>query len=311
MNLAIGVDLGATLIKFALVDQTGTIVWNNIQPTEANHSAEKVFENIKICIQNAIKQAQQFKSEIAGIGIGIPGIIDYGILIGGANNLPNWEMVEIKKILENDFNLPVFVDNDANLAGLAEVRYGSAKGASDMIFLTIGTGIGGAMILNGELYGGHRNRGGEFGHIIIEKNGKSCTCGARGCFEICASTEALIKDYKELLSKNQISIDSEIDGKFIVNKYLKNDLNAVKAMNNHFDYLATGISSIINIFSPEKVVIGGGISEAGDFYIENIRQRVFKIAMKETSSNTTIDLSVLGNKAGMLGAAALVFENLK
>jgi glucokinase len=246
-----------------------------------------------------------------GIGIGIPGIIEDGVLIGGANNLPGWEMVPIKSLLEKEYHIPVFVENDANLMGLAESRFGSARDAKDIIFLTIGTGIGGAMILNGNVYGGYRNRGGEFGHIIIQKDGRSCSCGSKGCFEQYASTSALISDYKNLVNNESIDPNLEIDGRFIVKKYLENDALAIEAMNNHFDYMAVGISSIINIFSPEKVVVGGGISEAGDFYVESIRERVYRIAMKETSSNTKLEQASLGNNAGMIGASILVFDHYR
>jgi glucokinase len=308
MNLAIGIDLGGTSIKCGLIDPNGKIIWNRTEPTEAGQPAERTFTHIRSVIHEAITFEKRKHVNIQGIGIGIPGIIEEGILVGGANNLPGWGMVPIKTMLEKEFDRQVYVENDANLMGLAESRFGSARGVKHVIFLTIGTGIGGAMILNGRLYGGYHNRGGEFGHIIIQEDGRPCSCGSKGCFEQYASTGALINDYRCLINPDTIEPDQEIDGKFIVEKYLENDVPAVQAMNQHFDHLAAGISSLINIFAPEKIVVGGGISEAGDFYIENIRQRVFRIAMKETSSNTKIERASLGNNAGMLGAAILVFD---
>lgn len=310
MNLAIGIDLGGTSIKYGLIDPGGEITWSSTRPTEANRSGEGVYENLRFCIDDAMGQASETNSAVIGIGIGIPGIIEDGILVGGANNIPDWEMVPIKSMLEKEFNRPSFVENDANLMGLAESRFGSAMDANDIIFVTIGTGIGGAMIMNGKPYGGYRNRGGEFGHIIIQMDGRLCSCGTRGCFEQYASVNALIDDYRDLINTDPKDQDPEIDGKLIVRRYLENDEHAVMALNKHFDYLAVGIGSLINIFGPEKVVLGGGITEAGDLYIENVRQRIFSIAMKETSVNTKIVRASLGNDAGMLGASILVFDNV-
>ena len=194
--------------------------------------------------------------------------------------------------------------------GLGEVIYGAAKGLSDIVFLTVGTGIGGALFLNGRLYGGYRNRGTELGHLIIHGlNGNQCTCGASGCLEAHASVSALIALYRQLLEKNGREIPSRIDGKYIVERYKAQEKEAVLAMEDHFQNLSLGVASLINIFAPQKVIIGGGISESGDFYIDNIREQVGKYVMKETSYFTTIELARLGNKAGCLGAAALVFNH--
>ena len=310
MNLAIGIDLGGTSIKYSLIDPGGGITWRGTRPTEASKSGERVFENLKSCIEDAMGHTSETNDTVLGIGVGIPGIVEDGILVGGANNIPDWEMVPVKRVLEKEFARPAFAENDANLMGLAESRFGSAVDATDIIFVTIGTGIGGAMILNGKIYGGYHNRGGEFGHIIIQKDGRPCSCGARGCFEAYASVNALINDYRDLANDDPVDRDLEIDGKLIVRRYLEKDERAIQALNNHFDYMAVGIGSLINIFGPEKVVLGGGITEAGDLYIENIRQRVFSIAMKETSENTRIVRASLGNDAGMLGASILVFDNV-
>ena len=205
----------------------------------------------------------------------------------------------------------MYVENDANLLGLAEVRYGEGKNREDVVFLTIGTGVGGAMIVDGRLYGGHRNRGAELGHIIVEQNGEKCPCGAKGCLEAHASVLALIRDYKKNLPKRIFNNSKNIDGKYIVKKYLEKDPFAIKAMNKHFDYLASGIASYINIFSPQEVIIGGGLSDSGEFYIEKLKQKALKLAMKETSVFTEIKHASLGNKAGFMGASALVFDKVQ
>jgi len=310
MDYAIGIDLGGTFIKYALVDNKGKIIFESIKATQANSNRDTVVSNIKKCISETLDICNEKNIIIKGIGIGTPGIIDNGLVLGGAENLPEWQSFPLGGIISQDFNYPIFIDNDANLMGLAEVRFGSAKGTSDAIFLTIGTGVGGALVLNGKLYGGHRNRGAEIGHICLNAKGHECSCGTRGCLEAHASTTALIRDYRNLLLTKENKNTTDIDGKYIIEKYLAKEDVAIEAMNIHFDCLGTGIASLINIFSPQKVIIGGGISEAGDFYIENINKRALSIAMKETSVFTKIEKAKLGNSAGFLGAAALVFDKL-
>ena len=311
MKYAIGVDLGGTAIKYALVNEQGDTLVEFDHPTEADKGRDVVIANILTCIRHIIFYCAEKNYAVEGVGLGTPGIIDNGLVLGGAENLPEWESFPLGGILSRQIGLPVYVDNDANLMGLGEVRFGSGKGTLDAVFLTIGTGVGGAMVLDGKLYGGHRNRGAELGHVLVDPHGAECSCGATGCLEAHASTTALVRDYKEILGSKVNKVTEKINGKFIVRKYHAGEKAAVEAMTRHFEYLAAGVAGFINVFSPQKVVIGGGISEAGDFYIENIRKRALEIAMKETSIFTQIEPAMLGNKAGFLGAAALVFDKIK
>ena len=309
MKFAIGIDLGGTLIKYALVTEKGKLLYYKTHSTDANTSRGKVIKNLEICAKDALATANVKNLDVLGIGVGIPGVVDNGVVQGGAENLPDWENLHFEDLFRRKVGLPVWIENDANLMALAEARYGSCIGIKDAVFLTIGTGVGGAMIINGMLYSGYRNRGAELGHIIVEINGEKCSCGANGCLQAHASTFALIRDYKNLLKQKNIKSALKIDGEFIVEQYHLNDQVAVEAMNRHFDYLAVGVAGFINIFAPQKIIIGGGISESGVFYLENVRKRAFKTAMKETSVFTSIERAALGNKAGVLGAAALVFDH--
>ncbi|HMI64195.1 MAG TPA: ROK family protein, partial [Puia sp.] len=244
-----------------------------------------------------------------GIGIGVPAIIDEGLVTACTANLPEMEGMPLGSRLATQSGMRVSVGNDANLMGLAEWKFGAARNCTDAIFLTIGTGIGGAMLVNGKLYAGYRNRGAELGHIIVETDGRSCGCGGKGCLEAYASIKALIEDYKSNLpeqEKDRLEMETVITGSLIISRYLESQPAAVLAMRHHFDYLTAGIAGLINIFSPQKLIIGGGISDAGDFYIQQIREQAMNRAMKETSLNTIVELAQLGNKAGFLGAAALV-----
>ncbi len=312
MQNAIGIDLGGTNIKYGIVNKDGDILYESIMPTgsESDPGKSRVWDNLKKAVAEMLQMASSNRLTIEGIGIGAPGIIDEGIVTACAGNLPEMEGVALGRLMQEYAQIPVWVDNDANLMGLAETRFGAAKGMVDVVFLTIGTGVGGALVLNGKLYGGHRNRGTEMGHIRVAFPGNPCSCGATGCLEAQASVLALIEEYKRSFPENESYAGIQVDGKFIVSRFLENENAAVLAMNRHFDYLASGIAGLINIFSPQQVIIGGGITEAGDFYVGPIRQRALQLAMKETSIHTHIEAAQLGNKAGFLGAAALVFDSI-
>lgn len=319
MRHAITFDIGGTYIKYALINEDGRIVdeslvvsgsAKHVMPDRLNENnglqTFPLTEKLNRIIRQALQYASSRHLDVAGIGIGVPSVVDNGVVLF-ANNLPELTDKKLDDALQTS-GLPVRIDNDANLMGLGEIKYGAAKNASDVVFLTVGTGIGGALFLNGQLYGGYRNRGTELGHFIVRIDGKRCTCGACGCLEAHASVTALIESYRLECWKSNLSLPAEIDGKYIVARYLQQEEAAVCAMEEHFNYMAVGVAGLINIFAPQRFVIGGGITESGDFYIRNIRRRVTDYVMKETSGFTIIEKASLGNRAGCLGAAALVFE---
>ena len=326
MSYAIGIDLGGTQIKYGLVDDRGGIVAASMCATGSQRDGQpsRVMENLKAAVAEMLDAVRERGCVVEGIGIGAPGIIDGDLVIACGGNLPEMEGVALGPAIAEMFGLRVVVNNDANCMGLAEARWGTAQAVGDVVFLTIGTGVGGALILDGRLYGGYRNRGTELGHIHVSGGERLCTCGARGCLEAQASVTALVEDYKGLagqdlagdgglsvgaglLGGREVSAGAAIDGKEIVRRYLAGEPAAVRAMQWHFDYLASGVASLINIFAPQKLIIGGGISESGHFYVTEVRERAIKLAMKETSEYTVIEAARLGNNAGFLGAAALVF----
>jgi len=304
LKYAVGVDLGGTFVKAALVSNVGDIVFTDKLPIGSQASKDIILNTIEKIIQMAIDEANINELGVIGIGLGTPGIVQDGVILGGSENLNGWENIDLSSYYNQKFNLPVLVDNDANLMGLGEFYYGAAKDCSDVVFLTIGTGIGGAIIANGELYGGYQNRGTELGHIVVEHNGPDCNCGGKGCLEIYSSTTALIKDYSERTGK----AINDLNGHYIVEKFNENEENAIKCMQKHTDYLGHGVASFINTFAPQKVVIGGGISDAGQFYIDMISKSAFSYMMPSCGSNTEVVGAKLGNNAGSLGAAALIFK---
>ncbi|MCD0470394.1 ROK family protein [Flavobacterium sp. JAS] len=303
-SYAIGIDIGGSSLKCGVVNELGEILFSFI----VSLKDVKTKDEIITLISNAITQCtDQLKEPIVGIGIGFPGLIEDDVIVGGGVNLPAFEQLPLGKILKDLTGHNVVIDNDANLMGLAELIYGAAKDSTDAVFLTIGTGIGGAIMINKGLYSGFKNRGGELGHTVIQQNGILCNCGGRGCLETYASVTALINYYKT----QNTAAEKNIDGKTIIEKYLSGEDHAVKTMQHHFDYLAAGIVNFVNIFSPQKVIIGGGISEAGQFYIDELTQRVKAAALPISFAHSKIVAAELGNKAGLLGACANAFQKFK
>jgi glucokinase len=302
---SVGIDLGGTFIKFALVAESGEVLFSSKLSIGSGAKRDDILETMRKAIETTLQFAFEKQLPVAGIGIGSPGVCCDGIVHGGADNLDNWIDVHLSEIYSSIFKLPVLIDNDANVMGLGEAVFGAAKDCTDVIFLTVGTGIGGAIIAEGKLYGGYKNRGTEMGHVTIDHKGIACNCGGRGCLEAYASTGALIRQYAEATGKSE----NELDGFYLVQKFKEGEDAAVKCMEEHTDYLGHGIAGFINTFAPQKVVIGGGISEAGQFYIDMIKKSAFSYAMPDCAVNTDVVGATLGNMAGCLGAASLIFKN--
>ncbi len=308
MKNIIAIDLGGTSIKFGIIDESGNLLSEGLTPTMPE-SAELVINNLKKAAKRFFNEAKSKDLEISTIGIGTPGIVDptFRIVLGGADNIEGWSNIRLSDELEKEFHVPVFVNNDANMMGLGEQWQGAAQDSSDVVFLTIGTGVGGAVIVDGKLYGGYANRGTELGHIPLVMDGKPCSCGSIGCFEAYASTSALIEEYVQLVENE----GSTVNGITIVEEFKKGNPKAITALNRHFQYIGRGVAGLVNIFSPQKVIIGGGISEAGEFYIQSIAREYKKYVMPDCAVNTEICAARLGNKAGLYGAARWALSRLK
>ena len=312
MKTAIGLDLGGTSIKYALVDEEGQIMHQDIRPSSATVSAEAVIDQLCKCIED-IEGFLSSKEgiELKGIGIATPGIIDETnrIVLGGAENIQGWENIPLARIIEEKTQLRTVVANDANAMGLGETMFGAGRNFKHIVFITVGTGIGGAVIIDGKLFNGYANRGTELGHVPFIANGVPCACGSVGCLEAYASTSALVRFFTNECIEQGIKVqESNMNGEFIAARYREGDPLAVKWLNKHCDYLGHGVAGFINTFSPQLIVIGGGLPEAGNFYIEKVREAAFRYAMKDCAKNTEIVVAQLGNRAGTIGAASLAFS---
>ena len=309
-RFAIGIDLGGTSVKYALTDAEGVFHFEGKIPSKADISAEAVIGQLSFAAQQCMEAAAKNNITVAGIGIGTPGIVDETNrkVLGGAENIVGWENVNLADIMEKATGLKVQVGIDANMMGLGETLFGAGKGMKNVVFVTVGTGIGGAVVIDGKLFNGFANRGTELGHVPLIANGEECACGSVGCLEHYASTSALVRRFCKRAKEAGRTFTEEVNGEVIVRLYKENDPIAVESLNEHCDFLGHGIGGFINIFSPQLIVVGGGLSEAGDFYIQKVSERAMRYAIPDCAVNTRVMAATLGNKAGCLGAAALIFQ---
>ena len=308
----IGVDLGGTKIAVGIVSVYGKLLYKCSLRTEADKGVETVIGNIIKGIDAALENYGINISNVASIGIGSPGVIDSesGTVIA-AFNIKGMQNTPLADEISKHFGKNVYVSNDANCAALGEVTSGAAKGYSNAIMITLGTGVGGGLIINGKLYEGGGSKGAELGHIVVNHNGNLCTCGRRGCWETYASVTALIKSTKEAAENNPDSIlarvvseSDSVNGKTVFSALEQGCEVAKTVFDEYVYYVAEGIIDLTNIFRPEIVLIGGGVSHEGEKLIAPIRDYVSKNCYgTDLIDIPKIERATLGNDAGIIGAA--------
>jgi len=309
------VDLGGTNIKFGIVSEKGEILYKGMFSAQANLGRDAILNNINKAIEQSFVFARRKKIKIKGIGVGSPGTVNLntGKIEGSCPNLPQMVNVNLKRRLSKSFKLPIYVDNDANVMALAEFKFGAAKGYKDVFCLTLGTGIGGGIILDGKLFHGSNFAAAEFGHMTICYNGRKCNCGGIGCLEMYASAPAMVKDAKRLLKRYRKSIIhklikrnlDKLTTEVIFQAERKGDVLASDVINQACTYLGTGIASAVNLLNPQVVVIGGGVSQGGMSFIRRIEEEVKKRAFPSATKSLKVVKAKLGNDAGFIGAAIL------
>ncbi len=309
----IGVDIGGTNIKIALVDDKGKIVYSNTTPTRAEMGYEYTINNIKQAIKDLMQETKADKTNIEAIGFGFPGQIDYkqGI-VRILPNIPGWIDVPVKKIIEDEFHIPTFLDNDVRCAALGELNYGAGKGCQNLVCITVGTGIGSGIILNGKIVRGASNAAGEIGHIKMTMGeGPLCGCGDYGCFEAYASGPNIVAMAKEYLkggksAKFRELANEELSPYIVAQAALQGDVVAKQIYAKIGEIIGLGLTSVINLLNPEKIIIGGGVADAGDILIQPIRDVIAKRAMPIQREAVEIVPAQLANTAGVIGASLLV-----
>ncbi len=311
----IGIDLGGINIAAGLVNDKGELLAKKSIPTALKYdSAEEITDKMINLALELISENNLTESDIDSIGIGCPGAVDAkeGIIIL-TPNLP-YKNFNVREFFAKKIAAPVYIENDANCAALGEVIAGAAKNCKTALTVTLGTGVGGGIIIDGKIYSGFNSAGGELGHMITHKNGRACNCGRRGCFEAYASATALINDTKDAAIKTPGSLLNKlcgyniekINGKTAFDGMREGDAISCAVVENYIEELGEGIINFINIFQPEIILLGGGISNEGETLLAPLREYVYKYSYgSDLLPRTRIERAALKNDAGIIGAAML------
>lgn len=313
MKYYIGIDLGGTNIKAGVVNENFEIVAKATTKTLCPRPAKEICDDMaKVSIEAAEKAGISI-DDVEWIGIGTPGIADnVNGTIPYSNNL-DFHDVPVRKYIQEHINKPVYVANDANAAAYGEFVAGAAKGAKDAVCITLGTGVGAGIIVDGKILTGSNLAGAELGHIVIEVDGPQCTCGRKGCFEVFSSATGLIRMTKEAMEADPASVmhkmaaeDGKVSARLAFNAMRAGDKSAKEVVDKYIKYLAAGITNAINIFQPDVLCIGGGVCNEGDPLMVPMRELVKKeVYTRMLDKNTRIEVAALGNDAGIIGAAFL------
>jgi glucokinase len=306
----VGVDFGGTHLRAALIDEQGKIVARDKRKTEAKSGSKRVIARIANAVRDVM--AKVSPEEVRGVGVIAPGPSNpYTGVVLKAPNLDGWEMIALESELEAHLDKDVWIGNDANLAALAEHRYGAGRGYSDIIYVTVSTGIGGGIIVNNEMLLGAQGLGAEIGHMQIMPDGPLCGCGNRGCVEAVASGPNIARVMRERIkhggnSSLQETLD-DIRTEQVVSAAQAGDALAIEVLEEAGDYVGMAIANLVHIFNPQRIIIGGGVSNAGDLLLTPMRRTAQWRTMPLYHDTFDIVTAELGDDVGLLGAAALAF----
>lgn len=289
----IGIDIGGTKIKYGLVDDEGNILEFMEMDTEAKKGRRGILEKIAYII-NYFKN----KYDIKGVGISTAGQVNSleGIIKYATETLPNWTGTELKKFVEDNFGVGCEVENDVNAAALGELWKGAGRNENDFACITLGTGIGGAIVIDKKIFSGANFSAGEFGHMQIEKNGILCSCGARGCYEAYASTNVLVNTLRDKTA------DISLEGMEIFERAKKGESPYIETLELWIDNISDGLKNIVSVLNPKLLLIGGGVTGQGDYLLEKIRISLKSKIMPSFYEDLELKFTECGNRAGLLGA---------
>lgn len=314
---SIGIDLGGTKILSAVINrENGEIVCSVKKKTKKEKGSKKIIKKLMESLEELFTESKISENEISSICIGAAGQIDRasGILVS-AVNLDCYDL-NLKEEIQKQYNIPVFVGNDVETATLGELKYGSARGYKDIVCIFVGTGIGSSIVHNGEIIRGATGSAGEFGHIIVDLNGRPCACGGNGCLEAYASRSAIEKRITGALKKGQNSVISEFleDDKPITSKMIREAINqkdelVTRYVDEASEYLSGGIASIINFYNPQLIVLGGGLIDAVDYFYDNVVKKSLSKSLPIPAKNTIFKKAELGDFSGVIGATLLEKSN--
>ena len=309
----IGIDVGGTNVKLALVTSEGKILNSSSIPTHAELGYEFTVNNIKDAIRALLKEANLTPKDIEGIGFGFPGQVDYKTgVVKLAPNIPGWVDIPIGKMIEEEFGIPTRVDNDVKCAPLGELNFGAGKGCEHLVCITVGTGIGSGIVVNGKLVRGAANAAGEIGHIKLQMHdGPICGCGDTGCFEAFVSGPAIVAMAEDYIkggksTKYRELANPEITPYVVYEAAKAGDPVAKRIFTVMGEYLGIGLASVVNLLNPEKVIIGGGVAASGEYLMQPLKETLKQRAMKIAGESVEVVPAELGNNAGVIGASLLI-----
>jgi glucokinase len=316
-SYVLGVDLGGTQIRACLWKVEAGMEQQAKKPTQARQGPSRVLKRIKLAVREVL--AGLAPEDLLAIGIASPGPLDpqSGIILSPAN-LPGWDRVPLREIMVKEFHAPVYVNNDANLACLAEHRFGHGQGASDLVYLTISTGIGGGVVCGGQLLMGAHGLAAEPGHMIVDADGPRCGCGSIGCLEALSSGTAIARQAGEWIREGQDSLlasptysGKELTAQIVAEAALKGDALAQRLISRAAYYLGIGVLNLIHIFDPQMVILGGGVSKIGSPLFDPVQLWVREHALTPAQRETPILPAKLGDDVGLFGAVAWALDNAK
>ncbi|KAA3664501.1 MAG: ROK family transcriptional regulator [Chloroflexi bacterium] len=314
----IGIEIGVDFISLIVVNFAIEVVSRRYESTAKLYNQQAVLDRALFLLDESCEQVRKMKRPLFGIGIGVPGLVD--VTTGKLLFAPNmgWQDVPLKEMVKAKFNVPVFLANEANLAALGESQFGAGVDSNFMVYLNSDVGLGGGIVLNGNLLHGASGFAGEVGHMTVERDGRPCNCGNRGCWETVAGRQALYRRIEEAISGGQTSwITAQIDGDFkrlsipmIVEAAKQDDPVAVAALHETGEWLGIGIASLLNVINPQRVILGGSLSAAEAFVLPVVRETINRRALRWVREKVDIVTAKHGEDAAVMGCIAILFQNV-
>lgn len=312
----IGVDVGGTNVKIAIVDDKGHIAYSSSEPTRAEMGYQYTIQNIISLIKTSLKETDISKDSIEGIGMGFPGQIDSekGI-VRLLPNIPGWVNVPLSQIMEDEFGLKTKLDNDVRCATLGEMNFGAGKGHKNLICITVGTGIGSGIVVNGKIVRGASGTAGEIGHMILKDHlGPICGCGNTGCLEALASGPTIVQMANEYLMSGkstkfrELAVNSPVTPRIVAEAAKMGDEVAKRIFEINGYWIGIAMASLVNILNPEVIIVGGGVAQAGDLILDPIRNVIKERALSIPAETVKVVAAELGESAGIIGSSLLPIQ---
>ncbi len=308
---AFGVDIGGTTVKMGLFDRDGCVLDKWEIPTVKENDGAAILPDVAESILAKMKEKEIGRDDVVGVGVGAPGAVDSnGVLVGGAVNL-GWGVFNLEKVMNGYLDMPVKAANDANTAAFGEMWQGGGKGCENLVAVTLGTGVGGGIIVNGQILSGATGGGGEIGHIHVEDNEtESCNCKNRGCLEQYASATGIVRLARRRLAKDDtpsVLREGKLTAKSVFDGLKEGDAVATEIVEQFGNYLGKGLAAVANVVNPQVFVIGGGVSKAGEILLQYVKPSFLKYVFAPCR-NVEFALAELGNDAGIYGAAGLILN---